>query len=349
MPRRCANTPGRGRNLLGGADVAKDKRPAVGRKKGKTKGQTAADFFEEWLLSISHSVKPRTLRRYEEYVRLHAIPALGDVRLRRLSPTDLERLYAAKIEDGLAPRSVLHLHMALHRALRHAQRRGLVDANIAELVDPPKPQRREMQSLSPEQAQHFLGVVRADRLEALYVLAITTGMRQGELLGLRWRDIDLPGRSLRVTGSIQYIKGDGLRVSSPKTRGSRRQVMLSQIAIDALERRRESQKHERAHSESKWEDQDFVFTSRNGKPIYATNIVNRSFPRLLAAAGVPRIRFHDLRHTAATLLLGQSVHPKIVSEMLGHASIGITLDLYSHATPTIQREAITAFDRLLGD
>jgi integrase len=191
-------------------------------------------------------------------------------------------------------------------------------------------------------------VVRGERFEALYVLAISTGMRQGELLGLRWRDIDSEGRSLRVTGSIQYVPGHGLSVSSPKTRSSRRRVMLSRIAADALDRRREAQKQERAHSGEKWEDQDFVFTSRDGKPIYATNVVNRSFPKVLAAAGLPQIRFHDLRHTAASLLLGQGVHPKIVSEMLGHTSIGITLDLYSHATPAIQREATAAFDRLLG-
>jgi integrase len=239
--------------------------------------------------------------------------------------------------------------MALHRALRHAQRRGLIEKNIAELVDPPKPQRREMQSLSPEQARRFLSVVRSDRFEALYVLAISTGMRQGELLGLHWRDIDLEGRSLRVTGSIRYVPGHGLGVSSPKTRSSRRQVMLSQVAVEALDRRREAQRSERTNSGEKWEDRNFVFTSRNGKPIYATNIVNRSFPQLLADAELPRIRFHDLRHTAATLLLGQGIHPKIVSEMLGHASIGITLDLYSHATPTIQREATAAFDRLLQD
>ena len=329
--------------------MAKDKRPIIGRKKATRRGPTTAEFFEGWLLSIAHSVKPSTLRRYEAYVRLHAIPAFGDVRLRKLSPGDLERLYAAKLGDGLAPRSVLHLHMALHRALRHAQRRGLVDTNVTELVEPPKPQRREMQSLSPEQARRLLSVVRGDRLEALYVLAITTGMRQGELLGLRWRDIDFEGRSLRVTGSIQYLPGRGLRVSSPKTRGSRRQVMLSQIAIDALHRRREAQKQERARVGEKWQDGDFVFTSRNGRPLYATNVVSRSFQKLLAAAGVPRIRFHDLRHTAASLLLGQGVHPKIVSEMLGHASIGITLDLYSHATPTIQRGATAAFDRLLGN
>ena len=178
--------------------------------------------------------------------------------------------------------------------------------------------------------------------------AITTGMRQGELHALRWRDVDLEGGSLRVTSSIQYVRGQGLRLSSPKTRRSRRQVMLSKVAVEALTLRRDVQLRERARQGEKWQDGDFVFTSRNGQPIYATNVVNRWFPKHLRAAGLPRIRFHDLRHTAATLLLGQGVHPKIVSEMLGHTSIGITLDLYSHATPTIQREATAAFDRLLG-
>jgi integrase len=237
--------------------------------------------------------------------------------------------------------------MVLHRALSYAQRRGLIGNNVAKLVDPPKRQRREMQSLSPEQARRFLDAVRGNRFEALYVLAISTGMRQGELLGLRWRDVDLAGRSLRVTGSIQYVRGHGLGLSSPKTRSSRRQVMLSQIAVDALDRRKEAQKQERTRSGDKWQDTDFVFTTRDGKALYATNIKS-SFCKLLVACGLPRIRFHDLRHTAATLLLGQGVHPKVVSEMLGHASIGITLDLYSHATPTIQREATAAFDRLLG-
>jgi len=244
---------------------------------------------------------------------------------------------------------VVHLHNVLHRALSHAQRRGLVETNVTKLVDPPRAQRHEMQSLSPEEARRFLKVVRGDRLEALYVLAITTGMRQGELHALRWRDVDLAGGALRVTSSIQYVKGKGLHMSSPKTQRSRRQVMLSKTAVEALARRREAQHRERARQGDKWQDGDFIFTSRNGQPIYATNVVNRWFPKLLRSAGLPRIRFHDLRHTAATLLLGQGVHPKIVSEMLGHTSIGITLDLYSHATPTIQKEATAAFDRLLRD
>jgi integrase len=328
--------------------VAKDKRPVVDRGR-KRKGPTASEFFEEWLISIAHSVKPSTLSRYDIFIRLHAIPAFGDVPLRDLSPGDLERLYAAKIQAGMAPVSVVHLHSALHRALSHAQRRGFIETNVAKLVDPPRPQRHEMHSLSPEEARRFLKVVRGDRLEALYVLAITTGMRQGELLALRWRDVDLAGGSLRVTSSIQYVRGQGLRLSSPKTRRSRRQVMLSKAAVEALSRRLHAQGRERARQSERWQDGDFVFASRHGQPIYATNVVNRWFPKLLREAGLPRIRFHDLRHTAATLLLGQGVHPKIVSEMLGHTSIGITLDLYSHATPTIQKEATAAFDRLLGD
>jgi len=179
-------------------------------------------------------------------------------------------------------------------------------------------------------------------------MAITTGMRQGELLGLRWRDVDLGVRSVRVTGSVQYIPGRGLRVSSPKTARSRRNVLISEIATAALLRHRQRQDAERKTVED-WEDNDLVFPNRRGRPMYATNLLDRSFSNLLKRAAVPKIRFHDLRHTAATLLLGEGVHPKVVSEMLGHTNTSITLDLYSHATPTMQREAAGAFDRLLFD
>jgi integrase len=349
-PRKCAYTPGADAGTcIGGPDVSKGKRAPAPSTRARQKPLTAEDFLEEWLTSIAHAVRPRTLRRYEEYVRLHAIPAFGETALSKLSPRDVQALYTLKITDGLAPLSVLHLHRVLHRAFRQAQRWGLVEQNVVEFVDPPMPHRREMHSLSPEQASRFLFAARKDRLEALYVLAITTGMRQGELLGLRWRDVDLEQARLRVTGSLQYLPGQGLAITSPKTARSRRQVMLSSIAVQAMERRRQAQAQERTRSGKKWQDHNLVFTTYRGGPLYATNIIKRSFPSLLKAAGLPRIRFHDLRHTAATLLLGQSVHPKIVSEMLGHTTVGITLDLYSHATPTMQREATEAFDRLLGD
>jgi integrase len=230
--------------------------------------------------------------------------------------------------------------------LAQAQRWELVDDNAAALVDPPRPEPREMQALSPDEARRLLAAAAGDRLEALYTLAITTGMRQGELLGLRWRDVSLEQRSIRITGSLQYVPGRGLRVSAPKTARSRRNVLMSEVAAESLRRHAERQRLERSLVDD-WEENDLVFPNRLGRAMYATNLLDRSFACLLQQAAVPRVRFHDLRHTAATLLLGQGVHPKVVSEMLGHTNTSITLDLYSHATPTMQREAAGAFDRLL--
>ena len=307
---------------------------------------TLAVFLEDWLESTVHSLRPRTHHRYSEYARLHLIPTIGGEGLDSLRPQQLQALYSRKIAEGLSARSVLHLHRVVHRALAQAQRWGLVEANPADLVEPPRPEPREMRALTPDETCRLIDAAAGDRFEALYILAITTGMRQGELLGLRWRDVSLESRSLRVTGSLQYVPGSGLRVAPPKTARSRRNILLSDIAIAALRRHRQRQDVERA-GRHEWEDNDLVFPNRLGRTMYATNLLDRSFARLLDMAGIDHIRFHDLRHTAATLLLGQGVHPKVVSEMLGHTNISITLDLYSHTTPTMQREAAHAFDRIL--
>ena len=203
-----------------------------------------------------------------------------------------------------------------------------------------------MNALSPEETRRLLVAVKGDRLEALYTVAITTGMRQGELLGLRWRDVDLDQRSIRITGSLQYVPGKGLRLSPPKTARSRRLVLLSALAAASLIRHRSAQQAEREGART-WEDNDLVFPNRIGRPMYATNLLSRSFSQLLEKANVRRVRFHDLRHTAATLLLGEGIHPKVVSEMLGHSKTAITLDTYSHTTPTMQRQAANVFDRIL--
>ncbi len=306
---------------------------------------SVGEFFEDWLRAIIFSLRPRTFRRYSEYVRLHIVPALGEVRLTSLDARQIQLLYSEKIAQGLSPMSVLHIHRVLRSALGQAERWGLVTTNAAQLADAPRPERVEMTTLSPEEARRFLLATSGDRLEALYVLAVTTGMRQGELLGLRWHDVDLEQRSIRITGSLQYVPGKGLTVTTPKTRRSRRHVLLSEIATDALEQHQTMQCMERTNSAT-WDDNDLVFPNRIGRPMYATNMLSRSFAVVLESAGLPRIRFHDLRHTAATLLLGKGIHPKVVSEMLGHANTSMTLDVYSHATPTMQRQAATAFDQI---
>ena len=308
--------------------------------------QTVRQYMGHWLESTRPSLRPKTWLRYEQLLRLHVVPEIGKVRLVRLSPQHLQRLYAGRLEAGLSPASVVQLHAVLRRALGQAARWGLVARNVASLVTPPRRSRKEMATLSPEQARILIEAVAGDRLEALYVLAINTGMRQGELLALRWSDVDLDGGTLQVKATLQSA-GEGFVFAEPKTAHSRRQVALNRPAAEALRSHRARQLEERLSMGVAWEDNDLVFANEVGRPIAAANLRNRSFWPLLEQAGLPRIRFHDLRHTAATLLLGRGVHPKIVSEMLGHSQIAITLDLYSHVTPTMQRQAADELEAAL--
>lgn len=185
-----------------------------------------------------------------------------------------------------------------------------------------------------------------DRLEALYVLALATGMRLGELLALRWRDVQLQDGTLRVSGSLQRTSA-GLQRAEPKTSRSRRQIVLSATAVEALRRHAGRQEQERARLGPAWEDTGLVFANRVGRPLEAQNL-QRSLRPLLQRAGLPPIRFHDLRHIAATLLLGHGVHPKIVADLLGHSTTAIITDVYSHVTPTMHQAAVDALGELLG-
>jgi integrase len=236
----------------------------------------------------------------------------------------------------------VQLHRILHNALGQAARWDLVGRNVADLVKPPRVPRYEFTTLSPEQARQFLDAARGDRLEALYVLAITTGMRLGELLRLRWREVDLNTRVLSIRGT-GGDEGD----SWAKTQGSRRPVVMTEVAAAPLRWHRAAQAAERIRAGAAWQDHDPVFPNSIGGPLNPSNLRHRSFHILLEWAGLPRMRFHDLRHSAATLLLGRGVHPKIVSEMLGHTQVSITLDVYSHVTATMHHQAVDALNDLL--
>ncbi len=243
--------------------------------------------------------------------------------------------------------SVAHLHTVLHTALAQAEAWGVVPRNVARLVRPPRSPRREMTALTPEQVGGFLNAVRGDRLEALYVVAVTTGMRQGELLALRWKDIDLDARTVRVRTTLNATKS-GIEFAEPKSARSRRQISLTITAVAALRRHRGAQLEERLRVGTSWPEYDLVFASEVGGPLDGSNILRRSFYPLLRSAGLPRVRFHDLRHSAATLMLSRGVPLKIVSEILGHSQISITADTYMHVTAGMQREAAAALDAVLG-
>lgn len=326
--------------LAAALKARQDGLPLVGER------QTVGQYLASWLESVRPSLRPRTFERYRQYVRLHALPDIGRLPLSRLAPQHLQRLYASRLEAGLSPMSVRHLHAVLHRALSQATRWGLLARNVADLVTPPRAGRHEMQTLSPEQARAFLQAVEGDRYEALFALALTTGLRQGELLALRWQDVDPDAGTLQVRGTLQRTP-NGLATAEPKTASSRRQVVLTAQAVGAVRCHRVAQAEERLRLGAAWEDTGLVFVNEIGRPVEASNLVNRHFLPALRRAGLPRIRFHDLRHTAATLLVARGVHPKIVSETLGHSQVAITLDTYSHVTPTMQRAAAEAMEAAL--
>ena len=308
---------------------------------------TFGAFMDTWLTAVRPTLRPATWQRYEQYARLHSVPILGRRPLSKIGPTDLQLLYADRLAAGCSPTSVRHLHRFLHRVFDQAIRWGAASRNPVTLVDPPRVARHEFRALTPDEARSLLTGLRGDRLSALYVLALTTGMRQGELLGLRWMDVDLRGRRLGIRGSLHRDPGGGWTIREPKTDRSRRQVVLAPMAVKALQAHRLRQNKERLHAGPLWEENDLVFPNHVGRPLSSQNLVQRHFHPLLERQSLPKIRFHDLRHTAATLLLSEGVHPKIVSEMLGHTEIGITLNLYSHVTPAMHESASGALGRLL--
>lgn len=308
---------------------------------------TVATYLGSWLEGLGGTVKPATAEKYRRDVRLHVLPYIGRLALPRLTPQRLQHLYGELAEAELSAMSIRHVHAAVHKALEQAVRWGKVPRNVADLVDPPQAPRPEMRTLTLEQVRVLLRVALEDRLEALYVLAVTTGMRRGELLALRWADVDIPGQALAVTGTLQRVKGQGLVRVEPKTARSRRRILLTPTATAALRRHQSAQAAERLSAADWWRDQGLVFCSGLGTPLEAGNVLRRSFHPLLTRAGLPSIRFHDLRHTAATVMLGRGVHPKIAYETWGHATVGDHLDLYSQVTESMQRQVAGAMDTLL--
>src|SRR5215213_6334139 len=307
------------------------------------------EYLDRWLAdSVSDTVKATTFERYEQIMRLHLKPALGRVKLKALTPAHVRGLYREKLEAGSSARTVRYIHTTLHKALKQAVMDGLIPRNATEAVKPPQQTREEMCPLTPEQAKLLLQAAHeaGDRLEALYVLAIHTGLRQGELLGLKWDDVDLETGSLQVRHTLAITKS-GPVFTFPKTTGSRRSVKLTSNATEALKSHLKRQLAEIDRVGSLWSENGLIFASETGEPLDRRAVTKLKFKPLLKQAGLPEIRFHDLRHTCATLLLTRNVNPKIVSEMLGHASIAITLDTYSHVLPNMRDQAAAAMEEAL--
>lgn len=309
--------------------------------------QTVAQYLADWLEnSAKRTVRPATFESYSGIVRQHLIPAFGSTPLAKLTPQQVQRLFNEKLDGGLSPRRVLYIRAVLRRALKEAHQWGLVSQNVATLVRPPKAERFEVRPLDPDQARRFLETIRGDRLEALYAVALAVGLRAGEALGLRWEDVDLDHRLLHVRHGLQRIEGEW-KLVEPKTSRSRRTVALPAVVARKLREHRQRQEAERGTAGQLWEEWSLVFCTPLGRPLDNANVTHR-FQRQLAAAGLPKQRFHDLRHACASLLLAQGVNPRVVMEVLGHSQITLTLDTYSHVMPSLGRDAADRMDALLG-
>jgi integrase len=310
---------------------------------------TVGEYLARWLShSVRDTVSQKTYERYESIVRVHLSPALGRIKLKALMPDHVRHLYREKLDSWLAPRSVLHIHRTLSKALKQATDDGLIPRNAAASVKPPQPRREEMQPLSRDQVKTFLDTVKGDRMEALYVLAVTSGLRQGELLALKWEDVDLEGTNptLEVRRSLSETRGRRSFVTPKSGRG--RHLRLSRRAVSALRVHRKRQLEERVRKAGLWEDHGLIFPSEVGTPMSGRNLY-RAFKIRVKRASLPQtLRFHDLRHTCATLLLRQGINPKFVQELLGHADISLTLNTYSHVLPDMGDAAAGGMDAALG-
>jgi integrase len=307
---------------------------------------TVGEYLDRWLNDVRDTVRQSTYEGYEYAVRPHIRPALGRIKLKDLTPAHARWFYRDRLDSGLAPATVHKYHVVLHKALKAAVADGLIPRNVTAELKLPRITREEINPLNPEESRRLLEVARGDRLDALYVLALNTGMRQGELLALKWDDVDLERGVLRVRRTLTH-SGKAFLLGEPKTKKSRRAIRLTARAVQALKAHLSRQLEEIERMGSLYQPGGLIFATEAGTIINPSNLRNRSFKPLLKRAGLQPIRFHDLRHTCATLLLSKDVNPKIVSEMLGHASVSITLDIYSHLLPDMQERAAKALEEAL--
>ncbi|MEX2275249.1 MAG: site-specific integrase [Actinomycetota bacterium] len=296
---------------------------------------TVGEYLDEWIEGARSTIRPSTWQSYATHVRAHLKPMLGGRRLQQLRSAQISAGYATLLE-GRSPATVRRIHATLHRALGDAVKSGLLTLNPASTAQLPKAERPEMKTWTLQELRTFLDATDDSADSMLWTLLATTGLRRGEALGLRWRDLDLQSEVAEIQQTIVTVN-HRVEFGRPKTTRGRRRIDLDPETVRRLRRHKARQTEQRLKIGEAWVDNDLVFTDALGAPQHPGNASHR-FVNAAKSAGVPRIRLHDLRHTHATLALGLGVHPKVVSDRLGHSTVSLTLDSYSHKIPGLQRE-----------
>lgn len=302
---------------------------------------TVSEFLDHWLAdSVKGSTRPTTYESYSSHVENYIKPNVGAIKLAKLMPLHVARIYSTMEADGKSPRLRQMVHATIHRALKMAMKWGFVPRNVSDAVDRPQAPKKEIKPFSTEQTHTLLRALEGDRLEALYIMAIGTGMRCGELLGLQWADIDLKAGQLSVRRTLIELNGK-LSFGEPKSASGKRSIRLPAQVVRAL------WDHKARMMAEGYGGTPLVFVTSEGTPYLRSDLRRHSWLPLLKRAGLPVIRFHDLRHTSATLLLSEGIHPKIVQERLGHSTVTLTLNTYSHVLPSMQDDAALKLDGVM--
>jgi integrase len=307
---------------------------------------TLEDFLTGWLVIAKTTLRPKPGQQYEKMAVNHIIPVLGKVKLKDLRPDTIDSFYQNRIKAGVGVRTIRYCHAVLHRALEKAVLLGQLTRNPVDGASPPRMSQAEITVLDETQVVLFLIAAQGNRHEFLFNLAVKTGMRQAELLGLKWADLDWRSGILQVRRQVQRIDGQGFIFCEPKTKTGRRSIQLGETSLQMLRKQFEKQKCEQEKAGDRWKENDLIFASSIGTPTELRNLL-REYKKVLRKAGLPAIRFHDLRHTAASIMLKHGIPVLTVSRILGHSKPSVTLDIYAHMIPGMQDQAAKLMDEVL--
>jgi len=307
---------------------------------------TLEEFLSKWILTVRTSLRPKTAHQYEQLINRYILPALGKLKVKDLRPEIVDDFYQKQLKAEVGVRTVKYIHSVLHAGLEKAVKLGLIGRNPVDGATPPRLVNKEMQVLDESQVTQFLLGVQGDRNEALFHLAIKTGMRQGELLGLKWIDLDWVSGYLQVRRQVQRIDGKGFVFCEPKTRAGRRTIELGETMLQTLREHFNGQRLEKLVVGTRWQENDLIFPSTIGTPLDLRNLL-RDFKEILEKVDLPDIRFHDLRHTAASIMLKHNIPVVTVSRILGHSKPSVTLDVYGHLIPGMQSVAAKIMDEVI--
>ena len=310
------------------------------------KNLTVGLYLQGWLDTYAvPNCSAKTVQAYRQTINRYTVD-IAHLQLQKLEATDIQPIYADMSKQKLSNNTIDSLHKVLHIALNTAVKQGVLKRNVMAAVIAPKVVSKQVEVWDPETRSKAIEVLKDSRFGDFYLLALLTGMRKGELAGLKWANVDLGRGRLQVVNTLQRISGRGLVLGVPKTERSRRSIALSDAAVGLLHEVRGKQTIQKAEIADAWTQSGFVLTHPDGMPL-DSEVVSKAFTKLVKEAGFPDLTMHGLRHTHATILLEQGVNPKVVSERLGHASVATTMDIYSHVLPDMQEKAAQAIDTVL--